>query len=218
MKINKEFVISVVILLVVVGLGILLFKFGGGNPKPSTIPATGEAALIRDWSPMIGLKTAKVNVVEFADFQCPACGLNAPIIEQAIAAYKDNPNVNFVFRNFPLSQHPNAPAASLSAMAAGEQGKFWEMYTAIYSKQAEWSNLSDGQSFFISLANQLGLDMNKFQTDVQSTKLRDEVNSDIQDATSLEVTVTPTFFINDQKMPGMITAENLKAQIDSALK
>src|ERR1700675_3384590 len=92
------------------------------SPKESKF--TDTSLLLSHANHMTGVATAKVNIVEFADYQCPACGIAYPILKQVIDTYGKNPDFNFVFRNFPLSQHKNALIAAEAAEAASAQGKF----------------------------------------------------------------------------------------------
>lgn len=157
-------------------------------------------------------KGAKVTAVEFGDYQCPACALAEPTWEQLMQEYKDR--VNFVFRNFPLPQHNNAEISAEAAEAAGEQGKFWEMHNKIYAAQKEWETSTNSLSLFISYAQAIGLDVNKFKADVEAKKFSAKIQRDIADGNTVGVTGTPTFYVNGEKVPNY---ENLKAAIDKAL-
>jgi len=146
-----------------------------------------------------GNADAKVVVVEYGDFQCPACGVYYPIMKQV----QDDmgANVAFVFRNFPLSSiHPNAEIGSRAAEAAAEQGKFWEMHDILYEKQTEWSTGSDVRTILTGYAQTLGLDTGKFKTDLNSKKVKDKVNADRNSGTAAKVNATPTFFVNGVKI------------------
>jgi protein-disulfide isomerase len=173
--------------------------------------------IVRDNSHMTNVKTAKVNLVEFGDFQCPACGAIEPVIEQILLEYKENKDFNFVFRNFPLPMHANAPLAAKYAEAAGKQGKYMEMHNLLYAKQKEWENLKDPNDYFRGLTQSLGLDQNKINQDGGSDEVAEFINQDVRDGHSLSVVATPTFFINNEKLQKVPTYEELKAKIDAAL-
>ena len=153
---TKEAKILIAIAVVVVVGGVLLAFFA--NPQPE---APGEILnkenLVRSNNYMTGNKDAKVTIVEFGDYQCPACGAAHPIVKSVLEEYKDNTNVNFVFRHFPLdSIHPNAHISSEAAEAAGAQGKFWEMHNILYERQEQWSTLPDPLLAFESYATEIG--------------------------------------------------------------
>src|SRR5438552_3274427 len=131
---KKQVLILIGLGIVIIGGGILLMlRSGSFSASPTNQPLADPGKLVRDNSHMTSKLNAKVTVVEFGDYQCPACGYAYPILKQVLEdQYKDNPDVNFVFRNFPLPQHANAPAAAEAAEAAGAQGKYWFMHDLLY--------------------------------------------------------------------------------------
>jgi protein-disulfide isomerase len=214
---TKEAKILIGIAVVVVIAGVLLAIFA--NPQPQ---APGEVVnsqnLVRSNNYMTGKQDAKVTIVEFGDYQCPACAAAHPIVKSVLEGYKDNPNVNFVFRHFPLdSIHPNAHISSEAAEAAGSQGKFWEMHDLLYQRQNEWSTLPDPLPTFESYATNLGLDVGKFKSEVASRRYADVISADQQDGTSATVNSTPTFFINGVKYDKVLQSEELKRIIEEQL-
>ncbi len=176
------------------------------------------ALLITDSSHMTGKKDAKVNIVEFGDYQCPACGYANPIVEKLIEAYKDNPNVNFVFRNFPLPQHSNALISAEAAEAAGAQGKFWEMHNMIYSGQNDWSVSTKALEIFTGYAQKLGLDVKAFTDAVSQNKFQDVITKDRSDGNALGINATPTFFVSGEKIEGILSFDDFKKKIDGKLQ
>ena len=90
--------------------------------------------------------------------------------EKLINDHKADSNFSFVFRNYPLPQHPNALITAEAAEAAGEQGKFWEMHNMLYSKQSEWADSAGALDILTNYAQSLGLDVNKFKSAVQGNK------------------------------------------------
>jgi len=178
-------------------------------------PAAMSEKLVNETSHMTGKKDAKVTIVEFGDYECPACGVANPIIKQVIAAYANNPDVNVVFRNFPLPQHINAMISAQAAEAAAAQGKFWEMHDLLYEHQSDWVTSTTPLDVFTTYATQLGLDVQKFKNDVTSNAYTTIINKDIADATALNVSWTPSIYINgvlEQKIP---TFEEFKSKIDA---
>jgi protein-disulfide isomerase len=201
-----------VFILIFGGLGYLIVH----NNKVATTPVSKDQ-LILPTSHSRGTPTAKVNLVEFGDFQCPACGEAFPIVEQLLAQYKDNPNVNFVFRNFPLPQHQFAPLAAEAAEAAGAQGKYWPMFELLYSKQNDWVVSSDPLSLFVQYAGQIGLNVNQFKSEVQANKYSDVITKDQQDGLAVGINATPTFFLNGTRMEGVQNFADFKARVDAEL-
>ena len=167
---------------------------------------------------MTGTKDAKVNIVEFGDYQCPACAYASPIVQELVKAYKNNPNVNFVFRNFPLPQHSNAMISAEASEAARVQGKFLEMSEMLYGRQNEWSGNSKALEIFIGYAKELGLDINLFTDSVSQEKFKDIIIKDRSDGQALGVNSTPSFFINGEKLNGIPGLEEFKKIIDGKLQ
>ena len=216
---TKEAKILIAIAAVVVIGGILLAIFA--NPqKTEPGAAVDPQSLIRSHSHMTKQASAKVNLVEFGDFQCPGCAAASPRIKEIVEFYKDNPDVNFVFRNFPLdSIHPNAHIASEAAEAAGQQGKYWEMHHLLYEKQGEWGTNPNPLDLFVGYAEGLGLNGGEFRTAVGNRLFADVIKTDQEDGTAVGVNSTPTFFLNGVRVetPAVPTVAELKAKIDEAL-
>ena len=111
--------------------------------------------------------------------------------------------MQFVFRNFPITEvHPNAKAAAGTAEAAGLQDKYWQMHDKIYETQTDWSELSinDRGKFFENLAKEIGLDINKFNTDLSSKSVSEKINYDTALGKKAGVDATPTFYLNGKKL------------------
>ena len=214
---------SIAIVIVAI-LGVLFLKAPqpssnsvSASPSGSSIfTATPDmSALVRSDSHGTGSKTAKVSMVEFGDYQCPACGAVYPDVKQMTDAYKDK-DFNFIFRNFPLPQHPNAPIAAEAAEAAGAQGKYWEMHDILYEHQTAWSDSTDPLPTFISYAIQLGLNVDQFKQDVSQNKYASVIEADKKDAGRLNLDHTPTIFINGNEIDD-VSAQNLSSVIDGLL-
>lgn len=218
---TKEAKILIGIAIAVVAGGVLLAIYFNPRPTEPGAPVDSQS-LIRDTSHQTKQSSAKVNLVEFGDYQCPGCGAAHPILKQIVEQYKDNDNVNFVFRNFPLeSIHPNAHIAAEAAEAAGKQGKFWEMHDLLYEKQADWSTLDDPSAVFADYASTLGINVDQFKTSVSQRLFADLIKADLDDGTALGVKGTPTFYINGVLFapdPSHIpTLEQFKSKIDEEL-
>lgn len=212
--------IGAVLIIALVGVSVLI-------SKSSTTPANKNVApnselLVRSDSyhsaspDQIGASSsAQVTLVEFGDFQCPACGAAFPTIEQALSDYQEK--IDLVFRHFPLTQHPNARIAAEAAEAAGAQGKFYDMYRKLYENQAEWSESKDPLSLFQNYAKGIGLNIDQFTADVKANKFSDKISRDLSDGNQLGVNATPTFFVNGQRIVGVPTYTQLKNLIEADL-
>jgi len=145
-------------------------------------------------SPSKGNPGAPVLLVEFADFQCPACRAARPLVEEALK--KHDGQTRFVFKNFPLSIHQYGEKLARSARAAQQQGKFWEMYAALFDNQDRIS-----PQVVDELAKGLGLDMAKFAKDLESEAVADAVSRDRKQGERLDIQSTPTLYINGRIFP-----------------
>ena len=145
-----------------------------------------------DDSPSRGPENAAITMVEFADFECPHCGLMAPRLDKAV---DDRPNdVRFIYKFMPLKGHTHAEPAARAAIAAHRQGKFWPMHHKIYSHQ---TNLE--QADLDSYAKDLGLDITRFHADMQSKETTERLERDRKAADALDVKGTPTIYINGRE-------------------
>lgn len=140
----------------------------------------------------IGNPEAPVTIALFTDFECPYCKKLEPLLKQVVNKNKDN--VKLAFKNMPLQFHKMADPAHRAALAAGEQGKFWEFHDKLFAAQKLSNELID------ATAQELGLDVAKFKKDMNSPKIRMLLNKDIADAQKIGVTGTPTVFINGRKL------------------
>lgn len=150
-----------------------------------------------------GNEAAKVTLVEFGDFQCPACKAYEPIVQQLIADPDLSPKVKLLFKHFPLtSLHKNAMGAAKAAEAAGTQGKFWEYHDLLYQKQEEWAELPavDAEKMFQAYADSLKLDKTRFKLDLTNAVLAEKITKQTNEGDSAGVVGTPSFFINNKKI------------------
>src|SRR3990167_2494703 len=189
-------------------LGIVLFItvvfLSGGvfllsrNQSPQAVAGTAVLQIDYTKGQKIGSESAKVKLVEFSDFQCPACKSAEPAIKQALLKYPET--LQFIYRHFPLPQHAHARQATTLAEAAGEQGKFWEMHDRIFETQSQWSDIGDSTEFFLGLARDLNLDEAKLKEVLEKNTFKSKIEDDIAEARSLGVNSTPTFFLNGKKL------------------
>lgn len=154
---------------------------------------------------------AKVQVVEFADFQCPYCSVAANTLKELQAKYGDK--VEFAYRHFPLRTiHPDAQRAAEFAQCSKDQGKFWELHDKMYSAQEKLDEASLKEA-----AAAVGLDAGKLDACLSSGRAAAEVEEDFKKAGELGVEGTPTFFVNGRQHVGAPTVEGLSAAIDAEL-
>jgi len=199
----------------VVILGLIVWGLSVAMNKPAASSSLGAPAPVTAEDHVTGPANASVTLIEYGDFQCPACGLYAPIVERLIAS---STSLRVVFRHFPLPQHANAMITSEAAEAAAMQGKFWDMYRLIYANQAEWENLPDAHAVLDGYAQQIGLDMTKFKADIDSSEAKAAVIADLNEGESLGIDQTPTFFVNGKAILNPPGYEAFKAIIDSAAR
>lgn len=215
---NKETKIIFSIAFTVIACVLLLMVLSpkGLNEVATTI--IDKDILVATTSHMTGSKTAKVTMVEFGDYECPACATINPTVKEIVDTYSKNPNFNFVFRNFPLSQHKNAMIAAEAAEAANAQGKFWEMNELLYKNQNDWAESVTPIDFFVKYATGLGLDIKKFKSDIESKKYEAFIKADKADGEKANVAWTPSFYINGELLQSIGSVSEIKSKIDSLLK
>lgn len=212
---SRESKILIGILIAIVGGMIALFMFANRDTS-GPAPVGDKTKIVRDNSHQTG--SGPVQLVEFGDFQCPACGATHPVIKQLLQDY--NGKITFYFRNFPLTNiHKNALASAQAAEAAGDQGKYWEMYDKLYDGQKDWSELtsSDAAAKYTDYAKDLGLDVNKFSQALSNGQFKTIVDQDAADATALNLQATPTFFINGTQYTGKTDYPSLRDAVQAEL-
>lgn len=172
-------------------------------PTPPLSKITAEG-------PSQGPRNAPVTIVEFSDFQCPYCKQAANNLKPLLQSY--GADVRFVFKQMPLSIHPDAFKAAQASVCAGEQGKFWEYHDILFGS----SDLSI--QALKKYASELGLNSSEFNTCLNSEVSAMAVRKDMQEARQADVQGTPTFFVNGKIIRGMKSLEDIKTLIDQALK
>jgi protein-disulfide isomerase len=199
-----------------IAIFIAIIAFGSSTTPPNTeVIAVENPALQHEDSRKIVAPNQKVTLIEFGDFQCPSCAAAHPYVKQLKEEYKDT--LTFIFRHRPLVQHPYAELASRAAEAAGEQDKFWEMHDKLFDNQNAWSVTMNAEKAFIGYAEDLGLDVEKFKTDLGSEKIIKRIQFEKSEADALGATSTPTFYVNDAKYTGDLGYDSLKQAIDKAI-
>lgn len=175
-------------------LVMLLASFGG----TSTIGGTLKFDVTAE-DQYKGRPDAKAVIVEYSDFQCPACSATYPLLSQLVKNYPND--VQVVYRHFPLiSIHKNALLSAQAAEAAGLQGKFWEMHDMLFNSQRSWSSNPNPKELFVRYANSLGLDTQKFEVDIISEEVKEKVQADLREAQQMGLNKTPTLFLNGKEI------------------
>lgn len=164
------------------------------------VPEEKAISLNLDGYGAIGSESAKAVIVEFSDYQCPACAaFHEQIFPALKAKYIDTGKVRFVSKDFPLfSKHPYAEKAAEASHCALEQGKFWEMHELLYDRQSVWSSSKDPVKTFTDFSHELGLDSKGFKDCLDSKKYQQAVVDSWKEAAGAQIEGTPTFFINNK--------------------
>lgn len=210
--------IALVTILILVGGVYFLTK---SNPKTSSTQPNSSSQkvsqkqLIKEDSRKIGTSSAKVTIVEFLDYECEACGAAHPTVKQVLDEYEGK--VNYVVRHFP--NHFNSIRAGNAVEEAGEQGKYWEMHNKLFETQQEWAEQRVPQTdIFVGYAEELGLDSEKVRQAIETNKFTKKLNRDKQEAISIGVNATPTFYINGVQYVGILPINEFQRIIDQELK
>ncbi len=198
---TKIFLGIILATVLIIGAALVFFN----RPAPSF----SREEMIPSGTTAVGPTDAKVYLVEFSDFQCPACKSFKPYVDEIKMSYKDR--LIFAYRHFPLSQHQFAQRAAYAAEAAGEQGKFWEMSDYLFSNQEKLSDEKIAEG-----AKLLGLDLKKYNEATQSEKTKNKIEKDLSDGQRFGVSGTPSFYLNGQKLE-LTSFSDLKKAVDEML-
>jgi protein-disulfide isomerase len=205
--------------LVVAGIAIL--SYTTMKPKEQTAFQLDSAiALVPNQGHVIGSDSALVEVVEFADFECPSCGNFATLTEPDVRSRLVNTGlIRFRFVDFPLQMHPNSRPAHLAAWCAAEQNRFWEMHDAIFSVQDRWSGYATRRPnrVFEELARGIGVNMAQYESCVSTNKYAGQIQSNVDEGIKRQVNGTPTFFIGRTRA-GPMGYDEFKRYVDQALE
>lgn len=216
---EKKFIIGIAVITIAILIGGVFWATKSTPPSPTQTQKVPDSVVAKlnvreiDWTK--GSSTPSAILVEYGDFECPACASYHPLTEQLVEEFPDT--FQFVFRNYPLNQHPNSRVAAYAAEAAGMQGKYWEMYDEIFSTQSSWAGKGDAKDTFVTYAKDLGLDVEKFKLDYELQDIKDKVQNDITDANQLGVNSTPTFFLNGEKLQNPASYEDFATLVKAAI-
>ncbi len=195
---SKNLAVGIVVLLVA-AIGAYFIFF---SQPASQLPRTEH---------FLGGANAKVVMVEYSDFQCPACGAAEPTVREVINAYGDK--IKFVYKHFPLTNiHTNAQKAAEASECASAQEKFWEMHSRLFENQ-QALRISDLKNY----AQQIGLNTTSFSQCLDGGAGATNVKADFNEGLAEKVRATPTFFINGRKIEGGVPFGEFKTVIDQEL-
>lgn len=189
--------LGAILLITLLLIGGSIFFFSKKETPPAII---GTATFNIDYNKgqKIGSDSAKLKLVEFSDYECPACAAVESVLKGIRINYPKD--VQLIYRNFPLTQHARSRQAATIAEAAADQGKFWEMHDQLLKIQSQWTGLTDANPFFLSLAKDLGIDPQKVNEALEKDIFKGKINEDIAEGERLGVTSTPSFFLNGHKV------------------
>lgn len=153
-------------------------------------------------------------LIEYSDFQCPACAYYSKIIKQLRIKYSSSAAI--VYRHFPLAYHPNSTKAAQAAEAAAKQGKFWEMNDLLFDKQKEWETSIKADEIFQKYAQSLKLNIEDFKKDYATEETSKKIQNDFISGTSYSVNATPTFFLNGKKLENIQTLEDFEREMNKS--
>lgn len=189
---------------------------GATNKPKAGIPPTAPAGA--QPPTQAGSPTAAVTLEEFADFSCPQCALKNPVLNDIRTMY--GTRIHFIFRNFPLDiqGHEKSYDAAIAAQAAGAQGKFWEMENILFTNQKTWTADPSYKQVWKGYAQEIGLDVSKWEDDCLGLPAKLRVDADKQRAVAIGVSSTPTLYINNVELPfAQLTVDGVKAAVDAKL-
>ena len=175
-----------------------------------------ELGVVHPLDNVTGNASSSVIMIEYSDFECPACRSYSSVVKQLLVEFGDK--IVFVYRNFPLTEiHPNAELAARAAQAAGKQGKFWEMHDLLFEKQDEWAQAVNPEPMFESYSKLLGISVDQFKIDSGSKEIISFVRAQRASALKLSLQGTPTFFINGKQIQNPSSVDAFRLLIKTAI-
>jgi protein-disulfide isomerase len=205
-------------IIALVGLGAIGYLASRPSGQATTVDPNLPPAEAEGY--VLGRPDAPVKVVEFADFECPACSQFATVTEPDVKKRLiDAGIVRYTFYDYPLAMHRNTWHASHAAACADEQGKFWEMHDQLFNGQDKWSGVvtSRPKGIFEDYARAIGLDVAKWEQCFDSRKYQRRIEANEREAVRAKAPSTPTFIIGNKMISGAISYDTFKAYVDSAL-
>lgn len=201
----------------IVGIGVLAWSTS--RPKATTSRIDPSLPALKAQGYVMGSPAAPVEVIEFADFECPSCGQYATITEPDVRTNLVNTGkIRVRYMDYPLPMHRNTWDASLAASCANDQGKFWEMHDAIFANQDRWGGeaTSRPRGVLSDLAKGLGLDMNKYGACMDAETHRAQIQANLAEAERRQIQSTPTFVFNGTVVAGALPYDAFRKYVDDA--
>jgi protein-disulfide isomerase len=202
---------------VVVGAGALGWMLT--RPRTSSIPANvtvqaADTAGFRGY--ILGSDSAKVEITEYADYQCPFCQtfdqLQMPTIKQELI---DAGRLRWRYRDFPLQQHSFSRLSAHSAACADEQGKYWEQHRRIYEGQQDWAEVRDAAPIFRQYAQAAGLDLARYDACMASAKYAGRIQASYDEGVRVGISATPTLLVGGRLYQGRLDSDAIARLVDS---
>jgi protein-disulfide isomerase len=214
--------IPILIVIAVAGASILGYVLSRKPAEAEFKPITIDPAKAgTEHGYLLGKADAPVKILEYADFECPACGHFATVTEPDVRKRLiDTGIASLTFLDFPLSQHRNSQAASNAAACADEQGKFWPMHDRLFQAQDEWNGLatSSPKPFFKRYAGEVGVDVAKWEPCFDARKYQKRISANFADGLRHGVVSTPSFVIGNKLYRGMGSYDEMKKIVDLLAK
>jgi protein-disulfide isomerase len=195
--------------------GIAALVYQVQKPKSVSIPVNvtvlaADTAGFRGY--VLGSDSAKLEVTEYADYQCPVCqdfeNIQFPAVRQQLI---ETGIVRWRYRDFPLDMHPNSRVAAHAAACADDKGKFWAMHEALYQHQAEWSPMKNAAGAFSDYAKAAGLEVSQYDQCMRSAKFAGRIQASYDEGLKLGVSSTPNFIIAGRLYPNSLPSDSIRA-------
>lgn len=216
---NRAFYVLIAAIAVV---GIAALSYVSTRPQAGAVASRIDSTLppVQSAGYVVGSPTARLEVVEFGDFECPQCGKFATLSEPDIRTRLVNTGmIRFRFIDYPLEMHANTWNASRAAACADEQGKFWEMHDAIFANQDRWDGTATNNPDKVlkGLAADIGLNKDQFNQCVDTKKMQAKIQAHYQLARARNLGGTPTFIVGDKQIAAFLSYDQFKQMVDDAL-
>ncbi len=183
------------------------------EPAAPTVISAAEMEALIDDDAVEGDADAPVTIIEWSDYECPFCTrFYTDTLQQIRTEYIETGKVKLIYRDFPLSFHPNAQKAAEAAECAGEQGKYYEMHDELFEK-----GVSGGVASFKQYATTIGLNTAEFNTCLDSGEMASEVRKDFSDGQKAGITGTPGFLVNGKLISGALPFAAFQQAIEAEL-
>lgn len=196
-QLHKEIKILLISLVGVLAVALGIYYFPQEKSENISISKNTPENLTRDFNHKIGPANAKIKIVEFYDPECEACSAFFPYVKEVLTRHKDKIQLTVRYALY----HGNSTLAAKASDAAAIQGKFWEYQEHLFTSQHEWSHLKfPAKDYFVKYAKELGLNVEKFVTDMEDLRRMETISIDLSDGSKLGVNGTPTIFINGKKL------------------